>query len=150
MLLFCCACIWAWWENDLTTLAFFPQVLLVNSLPQVQTQTRLLYFLKTKTSERIIKSNMHFYQTQTRWWALPGITSQTGTRRVCSRLAKLHSSFPSKMPSQSPIGLSWRSGRREPVSGAAEGLHVSEPALSGSRVLLLRPSSPSLPQSSVT
>lgn len=36
----------------------------------------------------------------------PGITSQMGTSRVCSKLAKLHSSFPSITPSQSPIGLS--------------------------------------------
>lgn len=43
----------------------------------------------------------------------PGITSQMGTSRVCSKLAKLHSSFPSNTPSQSPIGLSWESWRHE-------------------------------------
>lgn len=43
----------------------------------------------------------------------PGITSQMGTSRVCSKLAKLHSSFPSNTPSQSPIGLSWKSWRHE-------------------------------------
>lgn len=43
----------------------------------------------------------------------PGITSQMGTSRVCSKLAKLHSSFPSNTPSQSPIGLSWKSWRHD-------------------------------------
>lgn len=43
----------------------------------------------------------------------PGITSQMGTSRVCSKLAKLHSNFPSNTPSQSPIGLSWKSCRHE-------------------------------------
>lgn len=43
----------------------------------------------------------------------PGITSQMGTRRVCSKLAKLHSNFPLNAPSQSPIGLSCKRRRRE-------------------------------------
>lgn len=52
----------------------------------------------------------------------PGITSQMGTRRVCSKLAKLHSNFPLNAPSQSPIGLSCKrckSERRGTLGGGA-------------------------------
>lgn len=54
----------------------------------------------------------------------PGITSQMGTSRVCSKLAKLHSNFPSNTPSQSPIGLSWKSWRHENLRTLPGVLHL--------------------------
>lgn len=55
----------------------------------------------------------------------PGITSQMGTRRVCSKLAKLHSNFPLNTPSQSPIGLSCKRRRREWRETLAGAVHLA-------------------------
>lgn len=71
-----------------------------------------------------------FQQTQTITDS-PGITSQMGTSRVCSKLAKLHSNFPSNTPSQSPIGLSWKSWRHDNFMNLPDVLHLYESAQDG-------------------
>ncbi len=70
----------------------------------------------------------------------PGITSQMGTSRVCSKLAKLHSNFPSNTPSQSPIGLSWKSWRHEKHITLPGVLHLCKTDQAGAT----RASSPSI------
>lgn len=49
-----------------------------------------------------------------------------GTRRVCSKLAKLHSNFPLNTPSQSPIGLSCKRRRRERHDTLCGSVHLAE------------------------
>lgn len=49
-----------------------------------------------------------------------------GTRRVCSKLAKLHSNFPLNTPSQSPIGLSCKRRRRERREALAGAVHLAQ------------------------
>lgn len=49
-----------------------------------------------------------------------------GTRRVCSKLAKLHSNFPLNTPSQSPIGLSCKRRRRERRETLAGAVHLAQ------------------------
>lgn len=87
------------------------------------------YFLQTLWFDDI-----HMVPKQRQIWGdSPGITSQMGTSRVCSKLAKLHSNFPSITPSQSPIGLSWKSWRHETLGTLSDVLPLPKPAQPGAR-----------------